>query len=161
MRFSGVVARVLARLPRDPRSRLRRVALVQGVKLGFEATNRRDFDSLLARYNAEAETHHHPQTHEFVHGTTLRGPEGVRSFFEQWLEVWEDVRYEPVELVDPGGDRFMVLSWIVAKGREGGVPVRQQFAQLFEMNQGWIARVDAWMGPWDEALEGLGLSRDC
>jgi ketosteroid isomerase-like protein len=134
--------------------------LAHGVKIGFEAVNRRDFDSLLAPYHPEAETHHHPHAHELIQGPTLIGREGVLRFFEQWLEEWEDVRYEPVELVDPGGDRFMVLSEIVGKGRESGVPVRQQFAQLFEMNDGWIVRVDAWMGPWADALGGLGLSPD-
>jgi len=51
-----------------------------------------------------------------------------------------------------------VLSEIFATGRESGVQTRQQFAQLFELKEGWIVRVDAWMGPWDEALRGLGLS---
>ena len=157
MRFPRTVARVTARLPSHPRSRLRRAIIVHGTRLGFEATNRGDFDLLLARYHPEAETHHHPHTHELAYDPTLRGREGVVRFFEQWLAEWEDVRYEPVELVDPGGDRFMVLSEIVATGRESRVPVKQQFAQLFELREGWIVRVDAWMGPWSEALEGLGL----
>jgi hypothetical protein len=80
----------------------------------------------------------------------------VLRFFEEWLRAWADARYEPVELVDPGGDRFMVLSEIVATGEQSRVPVRQQFAQLFELKEGWIVRVDAWMGPWDEAVDGLG-----
>jgi len=158
MRFPSTVARITARLPSDPRSRLRRAIIVHGTRLGFEATNRGDFDLLLASYHPQAETHHHPHTHELAYEPTLRGREGVLRFFEEWLEEWEEVRYEPVELVDPGGDRFTVLSEIFATGRESGVQTRQQFAQLFELKEGWIVRVDAWMGPWDEALRGLGLS---
>jgi ketosteroid isomerase-like protein len=158
MRFPKVVARATARLLRlGPRSPLRRAMLLQGVRLGFEATNRRDFDLLLARYHPDAATHHHPQTHELAYEPSLRGREGVLRFFEQWLAEWEEVRYEPVELLDPGGNRFMVLSEIVGTGRESGVPVREKFAQLFEIENGWIVRVDAWMGPWDEALEAVGL----
>jgi ketosteroid isomerase-like protein len=159
MRFPGVVACATARLLRlGPRSTLRRAMLLRGIRLGFEATNRRDFDLLLARYHPDAETHHHPETHELAYEPILRGREGVLRFFEQWLAEWEEVRYEPVELVDPGGSRFMVLSEIVGKGRESGVPARQEFAQLFEIEDGWIIRVDAWMGPWEEALGALRRS---
>ena len=133
MRFPSTVARITARLPSDPRSRLRRAIIVHGTRLGFEATNRGDFDLLLASYHPQAETHHHPHTHELAYEPTLRGREGVLRFFEEWLEEWEDVRYEPVELVDPGGDRFTVLSEIFATGRESGVcaplirpPIRQK-----------------------------------
>jgi ketosteroid isomerase-like protein len=132
--------------------------LLQGIRLGFEATNRRDFELLLARYHPDAETHHHPETHELAYEPILRGREGVLRFFEQWFAEWQQVQYEPVELVDPGGNRFMVLSEIVGKGRESGAPARQEFAQLFELQDGWIIRVDAWMGPWEEALGALRRS---
>ena len=94
IRFPGVVARITARLPGDPRSRLRRAVIVHGTRLGFEATNRGDFDLLLARYSPEAETHHHPHTHELAYEPTLRGREGVLRFFEEWLEEWEEVGYD-------------------------------------------------------------------
>jgi ketosteroid isomerase-like protein len=158
LRFPGL-ARRLARLPSHPGSRVRRAALVHGVRVGFAATNRRDFESLLARYHPDAETHHHPDSHELIHEPLLRGREGVVRFFEQWLETWDDVRYEPVELLDPGGERFMVLSQIAATGRGSGVPVRQPFAQLFQLKDGLIVRVDAWLGPWNDAIEGLGLAK--
>jgi hypothetical protein len=158
VRFPGMAARFLRWLPNDPRSRLRRAALVYGTRIGFEATNCGDFDSLLARYHPEAETHHHPHSHELASEPILYGRQGVLRFFDQWLEAWEAVRYTPFELLDAGGNWFMVLSEIVGTGRESGIPVHQQFAQLFEMKEGWIFRVDAWMGPWEEALEAVGLS---
>ena len=67
-----------------------------------------------------------PRTMAFCHpevewsapedGTTYRGREGVRQRLEEWLESFDDYRYEVQRIIDCGGDEVLVEGTEVGRG---------------------------------------------
>jgi ketosteroid isomerase-like protein len=107
-----------------------------------------------------------PRTMAFCHpevewtvpedGTTYHGREGVRRRLEEWLESFEDFRYEVQRITDCGGDRVLVAATEVARGAASGADVRSTHYELLTIRGGKIVRIREF---YDEgkALEAAGL----
>jgi ketosteroid isomerase-like protein len=107
-----------------------------------------------------------PRTMAFCHpevewtapedGTTYRGREGVRRRLEEWLESFDDYRYEVRRIVDCGGDDVLVEATEVARGARSGADVRSTNYELLTIRHGLIVRIREF---YDEgsALEAAGL----
>jgi len=89
-------------------------------------------------------------------GTTYRGREGVRRRLEEWLESFDDYRYEVQRIVDCGGDQVLVEATEVARGARSGADVRSTNYELLTIRHGLIVRIREF---YDEgsALEAAGL----
>jgi ketosteroid isomerase-like protein len=74
-----------------------------------------------------------------------------------YLRSFADLRIEAERIIDLGGDRVLVLSRHIARGRQSGVPIDHELGDLFALSDGNIVRFDSY---WDraEALEAAGLS---
>jgi ketosteroid isomerase-like protein len=81
--------------------------------------------------------------------------EGVRRFWEQWEELFDDIRIEPEELID-ATDRIVSRLHIIGSGKGSGVDVDQRVYQVVELRDGSIVRVDEFYDR-AEALEAAGL----
>ena len=107
-----------------------------------------------------------PRTMAFCHpevewsapedGTTYRGREGVRRRLEEWLESFDDYRYEIRRVVDCGGDEVLVEATEVGRGAISGAEVRSTHYELLTIRGGLIVRIREY---YDEgnALEAAGL----
>ena len=107
-----------------------------------------------------------PRTMAFCHpdvewsapedGTTYRGREGVRQRLEEWLESFDDYRYEIHRIVDCGGDDVLVEATEVGRRVISGAEVRSTHYELLTIREGLIARIREF---YDEkaALEAAGL----
>jgi ketosteroid isomerase-like protein len=107
-----------------------------------------------------------PRTMAFCHpdvewsapedGTTYRGREGVRRRLEEWLESFDDYRYEIRRIVDCGGDDVLVEATEVARGARSGAELRSTHFELLTIREGLIVRIREF---YDEAnaLEAAGL----
>jgi ketosteroid isomerase-like protein len=107
-----------------------------------------------------------PRTMAFCHpdvewsapedGTTYRGREGVRHRLEEWLESFDDYRYEIRRIVDCGGDEVLVEATEVGRGAISGAEVRSTHYELLTIHVGLIVRIREY---YDEsnALEAAGL----
>jgi ketosteroid isomerase-like protein len=81
---------------------------VEMVRRGYEAWNRRDFDQMMREF-ADPEIEFRPVS---VSGEAFarlpgvdaayHGPEGVRRFWETFIEPWEQITVEVEELRDSG-----------------------------------------------------------
>jgi ketosteroid isomerase-like protein len=89
-------------------------------------------------------------------GTTYRGREGVRQRLEEWLESFDDYRYEVQRIVDCGGDEVLVVATEVGRGAMSGAEVRATNCELLTIRDGLIVRV---LEFYDEgnALEAAGV----
>ena len=108
-----------------------------------------------------------PRTMAFCHpdvewsapedGRTYRGREGVRQRLEEWLESFDDYRYEIHRTVDCGGDEVLVEATEVGRGAISGAEVRSTHYELLTIRDGMIVRIREY---YDEgnALEAAGLS---
>src|SRR3954447_10472329 len=75
-----------------------------------------------------------PRTMAFCHpdvewsapedGTTYRGREGVRQRLEEWLNSFDDYRYEIDRIIDCGDDEVLVEASEVGRGASSGAEVR-------------------------------------
>jgi ketosteroid isomerase-like protein len=90
-------------------------------------------------------------------GTTYHGREGVRQRLEEWLESFDDFRYEVQRITDCGGDQVLVVAEEVARGAASGADVRSTHYELLTIQGGKIVRIREF---YDEgkALEAAGLS---
>src|SRR5215216_5324994 len=156
VRFPSLAAlwsRLIARL--SPASRLRQALLLRAMQSGFEAYNRGDLDVCVLIYHPDVEFQH-PEDHALGFNVSYRGLAGYREFAADWASGWGGHRFEPRELIDLG-DRFLVLTELVASGERSGVSLTQDHAMLATFDKD--ARVTRQRDYFDhaEALEAVGL----
>ena len=74
-----------------------------------------------------------------------------------WLRHWEELRVEPEAFIDLG-DRVLVTTRQIARGRLSGAPVEAEVADLFALHDGRIVR---WEIYWDraKAMHAAGLGQ--
>ena len=91
-----------------------------------------------------------------VEGGGYRGREGIEAYFAEYGEAWEEQRLLAEKFRDLG-DRVLVLGRTEGRGRGGGVPVDPQTETIFDLRDGKVSRVGAYLDH-GEALRAAGLS---
>jgi ketosteroid isomerase-like protein len=148
------VNRAVLRLP--PRSPIRRLMVRREVRLGIEASNRRDYDATFAAFHPDFEMN--PPDGLVALGSipsSLRGREERIRVERQWRSDWGEFRYEPDELLDLG-DRILVLGRMIGTGPGSGATFNTEWAQLLTLSQGQVVREQIYFNR-GEALEAAGL----
>ena len=141
------------RLP--PRSRLRRFMLARAVALAFAAANRRDFDAVLMGWDPESEYHPSGDLLPPDLETVFYGHDGYRQLWRYWLDAFEDIRWDPEEILD-FGDKFLVTTRQRGRGSGSGVAVSEPVFQLFTVRRGSVVRQEDFLDR-SKALEAVGL----
>jgi ketosteroid isomerase-like protein len=130
---------------------------VEIVRRVYGATARRDSEAVLALYDPKVEwvTSQDPPMRTMFGAGTYRGHDGLRRFFHEWHEAWDDIANDPEELVD-AGDSVVVVVTDRARGRASGAEVARTHASVWTVKRGKIVRV-AWFPTRAEAIEAAGL----
>ena len=147
--------RLLRALP--PRSRLRRTAFRILLQRSCEALNRRDLEVFSIFVHPEIESVNTPQV--VALGGLVPGSHGRAAWIEgqrRWLDDWDELRYEPHEVLDFGNDQMLVLGRIKATGRSSGIVVNSEWGLLASVSDGQLAREQNFLDR-AEALEAVGL----
>ena len=88
----------------------------------------------------------------------IHGKDELRAYAEDWTEMFDDVRFEPVEVIDAGDDTVIAVMRI--SGRPKGTSAETLTLSVAGVNtirDGKIARArEYWTR--EEALEAAGLS---
>jgi uncharacterized protein len=100
------------------------------VQTAFEAFSRGDIDAVLDLCDPDVVVRDPERT-----GTTFRGPDGLRQFFEEWLENWEEYRSEPAELTE-SGDEILVHAIQTGKGKLSGIEIEQDLFVVLRLRDG-------------------------
>jgi ketosteroid isomerase-like protein len=100
------------------------------VRGAFEAFARGDLDAALELCDPQIVVRDPART-----GATFDGPDGLRRFFEEWLENWEEYRSEPVEFIE-SGDEIFVRTVQTGRGKLSGIEINQDLFQVFRMRDG-------------------------
>jgi ketosteroid isomerase-like protein len=124
---------------------------VELAQRAYDAFNRRDFASLLALVDADAEVV--PRLAGVEGG--YHGPEGIRRWWQNLLDAWPDFTVEVVEVRDLGQ---MTLTKMEVGGHaaDSGIRVRQPSWHVWR----WRRSKAVWFGVFAtqaEALEAAGL----
>ena len=127
---------------------------VERVLEGYEAFNRGDFEAVIAQLPDDVEWR---VLDQFPDQGPFRGREGVRRFWESWLETFSDFHAEIDEVVD-AGDHVIVMTRVVGRGRDSGVEVETPtYAQMWSF-RGEDVYLVTMLPTKEEALAAAGIA---
>jgi ketosteroid isomerase-like protein len=129
---------------------------VEIVRRAIEAFNERgdDYpDGLDAFYDASIEFHESPELPE---PGIYKGSEAVAAYFIQFLDSFEDYRFDIEEIWD-AGDNVLVFNRQHGRGKGSGAQVEMRNAWLFILRDRRIIQIRPYLDR-AEALEAVGLS---
>jgi hypothetical protein len=89
------------------------------------------------------------------HDPVYRGRDGFRKFWDTFHDSWERLNIDIARLEDLD-ERVLALLSFHAVGRESGVEVHREFANVATFADGLMVELRAY-GGWLEALEAVGL----
>jgi ketosteroid isomerase-like protein len=148
-----LLADAVMRLP--PRSRLRRLMLARFVRRAYAAANRRDFDLVLVGWDPGSEYHPSGELMPPDLEAVFHGHDGYLQLWRYWLDAFEDIRWDPEEVLDLG-DRFLVTTQQRGHGSGSGVAVSEPVFQLFKLRRGLVVRQEDFLDR-SKALEAAGV----
>jgi ketosteroid isomerase-like protein len=105
----------------------------------FECYNRHDFDAMEEMYRPDAVF---DPSRAFPGERPRQGYRDMRAYWEEMWEIWDGVRMDPVEVLDVGGDRYVVVAELGFRGKRSGADVGQPLAFLYALREGLVARAD-------------------
>jgi uncharacterized protein len=125
---------------------------VEIVRRAIEAYERDGLDGSLAYYDPEVEW---TSTGAYIEPATYRGHEGVRRYLGMMEEEFDDLRIEPLELID--ADEQVISSVrISGRGKASGAPVALTLISVGSLRDGLIYRMQNYPDK-AAALEAAGL----
>jgi ketosteroid isomerase-like protein len=128
------------------------------VRRVFEATARRDAETVIALYDPEVECDtSRAALGRLVSGGVFHGPDEIRTFLRAYNEAWQEIEYDIEELID-AGDQVVSVVTNRGRGRASGVDVELRMAGVWTIGDGRIVSV-AFFTTRAEALEAAGLSK--
>jgi hypothetical protein len=137
---------------RAANSRIRRTLIKRLIRVGFAANNRRDYDSMCVFFDPAAEIRLVGGAARIDLDPVYRGYEGLRKMVDDWKAGFEQISFEPREVIDSGGDRFGVL--VEHHAQISGTITRQLTGNVFVLGDGLAIRQDIY---WDaeQVVEAL------
>jgi ketosteroid isomerase-like protein len=153
--LAHALASLLFRL--SPQSRIRQSFMARSMARAYAAANRRDFDLILAV--SDGDLYEYRPSRDLLPpdmAAIYRGHEGYREFWRLWLDAFEDIRWDPEEILDCG-DRALVTTRQSGHGSGSGVAVSEPVYQLFTFRRGLVIRQEDFLNR-AQALEAAGLS---
>jgi ketosteroid isomerase-like protein len=86
----------------------------------------------------------------------ILGKEAVRAYMQDWLDLFNDLKVEPTELIDAGEDQVVAVSRISGRAKLSGVETDLTYAAVYTIRDGKIARGREYWTK-EQALEAAGL----
>jgi ketosteroid isomerase-like protein len=124
---------------------------VEVVRRLFEAQGTPGFLKLLDPHVVWLNHASAPETRPYV------GHEGVVQWYAGFQRHIGDMRFDPIELIDAGGDQVVSVHRVVAIGQASGAAVEQTAASVITLLNKRIVRVQGFETR-ARALEAAGLS---
>jgi ketosteroid isomerase-like protein len=122
------------------------------VRLAHGRLNEGDIDGLIELCDPDFELDMSART---LNPETYQGHEGIRRFYREVREVWEEFRWEPLRLVD-AGDKVVVLLHSHGRGRGSGLEMARDAAMVWTVREGRAVALRFYTDQ-GEALKAAGL----
>jgi ketosteroid isomerase-like protein len=128
---------------------------VEIVRDAVVAYNRGDLDTLLAYCADDID-------YRAVEGALddrgpMHGKDAVRAYFQDWLDTFDDLKAEPLELIEAPDEQVVTVLRFGGRAKLSGVEADLTFAVVYMLRDGKVARGREYWTK-DEALEAAGLS---
>jgi hypothetical protein len=135
---------------------VRRALLRYAVERGVAASNRRDFEVVLLRYDPDVEMIVNPKLIALGFDSVYRGYEAYVRYYQRWYAEWGEFETRPDELLNIGHDRLLGLGHTEGAGLASGVELTNDFAILWTLSRGRVIREQYFLDR-VEALQAAGL----
>jgi ketosteroid isomerase-like protein len=129
---------------------------VEIVRRAVDAFNRGELETLaemVAFYDTDIEYHEHP---DFIEIGTFRGRDALAEHWRQFLDAFEDYRFEIENLIDVHDD-VVVFTHQHGHGKESGLDFELRSAWVFSFSDKKLTKIRTYPNR-AEALEAVGLS---
>jgi ketosteroid isomerase-like protein len=128
---------------------------VEIVRQAMDAYAAGDIEAMLALIDPDGEIH--SAVIGGAEGNAYRGHSGIRTWFAETRESFEELDLELTEYRDLG-DRVLGFGRVHARGRESGVELDSATGWVFTFRGGRILRAEGYLDP-AKAIEVAGLNR--
>jgi len=119
----------------------------------WECYNRHDFDAMEAHYLPDAVL---DVSRVYIDERPRTGRREMREYWEQMWEISAGLRMEPVEVLDLGSGRYLVVMRYGQRGKRSGVDVERDVTLIYTLRGGLVERLDMYADRY-LALQALGL----
>jgi ketosteroid isomerase-like protein len=123
------------------------------VRRAHERLNEGNIDGLIALCDRDFELDMSART---LNPATYRGHEGIRRFYREVREVWEEFRWEPLRFLD-ASDKVVVFLHSHGRGRGSGLEMARDAAMVWTVREGRAVSLRFFTDE-AEALKAAGLS---
>jgi ketosteroid isomerase-like protein len=126
---------------------------VEIVRRGFEAFARGGPEAMVDLWDPEIELW--LPSGMIQAGGTYRGQAAVLGWMKEWAGAWEEIDYNPQEVIE-AGDTVVVGVLYDGRGKSSGVRVEGTFWYVFKLRDGKVLRWELYPEK-TPALEAVGL----
>jgi ketosteroid isomerase-like protein len=128
------------------------------VRQFIEASRSGDEASLEAFVALSDATIEHTRLPAAFGPETYRGHDGVRRWFTDMAESWQEWRNEIEELVEVGADTVAAAIRFCGVAKESGVPVEARLGMVCVVSEGKVLRSRSYPNG-EAALEAVGIQK--
>jgi ketosteroid isomerase-like protein len=127
---------------------------VELARAAYEAWGRGDVDRFVELFSEDVEVH--PFLGRGLGASTYHGHSGLREWYADANEPWEELKVHPHEF-RPVGKHVVIFLKAVGRGRGSHAQVEAEIVHVAEFRDGKAVRLDGY-GDREQALQALGIS---
>jgi ketosteroid isomerase-like protein len=128
---------------------------VEVVEAAFKAWAEDGLDALAGSWSEDIDwraMEGAPDDHGPIHGK-----DAMRAYVQDWLDMFDDFKTEPVEIIDAGEDKVVAVLRASGRAKLSGIETDLTYAAVCAIRDGKISRGREYATR-EEALEAAGLS---
>jgi ketosteroid isomerase-like protein len=125
---------------------------IEIVRAMYKALNRDDVEAFIQHCDTDFEVRDLP---EMPGSGTAVGHDAVRRWWSELFDPFEELRFEPKELID-AGESIVGLNHGIGRGRGSGADVEMHFASVWSLTNGKVVSLVSY-GDRTDAFKAAGL----
>jgi ketosteroid isomerase-like protein len=125
---------------------------IDQARAAYAAWSARDLDAFVQVFSEDVEVK--PVLGRGLGASEYRGHGGLRRWFEEANEAWDELRVEPREFREVG-NRLAVFLRAIGRGRGSQVEVEAELVHVAEFRDGKVTRLEGF-GDREQALKAIG-----
>jgi len=127
---------------------------IEQARAAYAAWSARDLDAFVSVFSEDVEVK--PFLGRGLGASTYQGHSGLRRWYEEATEDWDELRVEPHEFRE-AGDRLAVFLKAIGKGRGSHVEVEAEIVHVAEFRDGKFTKLQGFSDR-EQALKALDES---
>jgi ketosteroid isomerase-like protein len=127
---------------------------VEVVKVAYEAFARGGLDRFMEHFTGDVD-YRAVETAPDDQGP-IAGKDAFRAWLQDWIEMFDEFKMEPLELIDAGEDTVVVAEHYGGRAKLSGIDVHSTVWTVLTIRDGKMARGREYLSR-EQALEAVGL----